>query len=77
MVVAGDQRDQRLGQVAGEGGAADLVVDHPQLVALAPSRSIVSTKLLPPGPKSQDERTMQWRGLAAAVARSPASFERP
>ncbi len=42
-----------------------------------PTRSMVSTKFLPPAPNSQDERTMKWRGLAAAVASSPASFERP
>ena len=38
---------------------------------------MVSTKFGPPGPKSQAERTMKWRGFAAAVARSPSSFERP
>ena len=42
-----------------------------------PTRSIVSTKFFPPAPKSHDVRTTKWRGLAAAVAISPASFERP
>ena len=42
-----------------------------------PTRSMVSTKFCPPAPKSHEERTMKWRGLAAAVASSPASFERP
>ena len=41
------------------------------------SRSIVSTKLPPPIPNSQEERTMKWRLLAAAVASSPASLVRP
>ena len=42
-----------------------------------PVASIVSTKFLPPAPNSHEERTMRWFGLAAAVACSPASLERP
>ena len=42
-----------------------------------PSPSIVSTKFLPPAPNSQEERAIRWRGLASAVARSPASLVRP
>ena len=42
-----------------------------------PMRSIVSTKLPPPAPKSHDERTTKCRGFEAATAVSPACFERP
>ncbi len=42
-----------------------------------PSVSIVSTKFLPAAPNSQEERTTRWPAPAAAVARSPASFECP
>jgi len=38
---------------------------------------MVSTKLRPPRPKSHAERTTKWRGLAAAVGASPASFDAP
>ena len=72
------QRDERLREVAGEGGAAHLVVHDAQLVALARrGASIVSTKLRPPAPNSHEERTTRWCWFASAVARSPASFEWP
>ena len=38
---------------------------------------MVSTKFGPPAPKSHDDRTMKWRGLAVATEVSPACLDRP
>ena len=64
---------QRRREVAGVGRAADLVVDDaaPRR-ARRPSRSIVSTKFLPPAPNSQEVRTIEvvagWRAATATLA---------
>ena len=64
-------------QVAGVGGAAHLVGHHRSLVALAAQPQHRVDEVLAAGAEEPDVRTTKWRGLAAAVALSPASFERP
>ena len=76
VVLAAGERHERPGEVTGVRRAAHLVEHHPQLVALGPRRIMVSTKLLPPRPKSHEERDEMAR-VGRRRGSLPASFERP
>ena len=77
--VAPRQLHQRRRQVAGEGRAADLVGDDPQLVALGGEPQDRLRKAAAAGaeqPRGAHDR-MRPPAACAATARSPASLERP
>ena len=80
VAVAVRRADERLGEVPGVGGAADLVVHHPQLVALAPRRSIVATKFSPADaeqPRGADDVVARVRLGRGALARAASTARRP
>ena len=78
-VLALDQRGQRLGQVAGEGGAADLVVDHAQLGTEAQHRvhEVASAGAEEPGGAHDEVARVGRRGRALALElRAPVARQR-
>ena len=82
-LVAGREGQQRLGQMPGEGGAAQLVIHHPQLVALAPEREhrldevLASSTEQPGGADDQVVRVgLRGRALARGL-RGPVDRQRP
>ena len=71
------ERDERLAEVAGEGGAADLVVHHVQRAALLAQAQHRLHEVVAAGAEQPRGAHDELCGLAVSVARSPASFERP